>query len=52
MQASNGDTDMKNKICGHGVGEWGVGEGGTNGENSMETYSSTHKIDSQWAFAV
>ena len=39
LQASNGDADIKNEIYGHGVGEWGAGEGGMNGESSMETYT-------------
>ena len=39
MQASNGDADIKNEIYGHGVGVWGAGVGGMNGESSMETYT-------------
>ena len=30
----------------------GEGEGETNGEGSLETYTTICKIDSQWEFAV
>ena len=41
---------------GMGWGRWGrrrkEGEGGTNGESSMEAYSTAYVNNSQWKFAV
>ena len=49
LQSSNGDTDIENRF-GDTVGE---GDGGTNGESSMKTYTFTIcKTDSQWEFAI
>ena len=49
MQASNGETDLREQIYGHG-------ERGREGEmyrkSNMETYITICKIHSQWEFAV
>ena len=37
MQSSNGDADIENKLMDMGSGE--EGQGGTNGESSMEAYT-------------
>ena len=44
--SSSGDADIENRFVDTGVGGW-EGEGGTNGEISIETYINTCKIDSQ-----
>ena len=46
LQGSNGDTDLENTFIDLGVGV--EGEGGTNGESSVETYITIWKIDSKW----
>ena len=40
----------REQTCGHE--EQGEGEGGTNGESGMETYTIIYLTDSQWDFAV
>lgn len=43
------DTDKENRLV-YSVGE---GDGGTNGERSIETYTTPYvKLDSQWKFTV
>ena len=41
---------QKTDLWTQGLGE--EGEGGTNGESNMETYTTICKIDSQWEFVV
>ena len=41
MQGSSGDADIRNRLVDMGWGE--EGEGGTNGESSMETYTNICK---------
>ena len=50
MQGSNGDADVESRLRDMSSGE--EGEDGTNGETSMETYTTICKIDNQWKFAV
>ena len=51
MQASNGETDIENRLMDMvGLGEEGVGE--MHGESNMETYIAICKIDSKCEFAV
>jgi len=47
LQGSNGDRHGE-----QAVDTVGKGKGGTNWENSMETYITICKTDSKWAFAV
>ena len=42
MQASSGDTDVKNRCTGVGAGE--EGEGGANGGSNVETYTPPYAI--------
>ena len=49
LQGSNGETDIENRLNGHG--ERG-GEGEMYGKSNMETYITICKIDSQREFAV
>ena len=49
LQGNNEETDIENRLNGHG--EWG-GEGELYGKNNMEAYITISKIDSQWEFAV
>ena len=49
LQGSNGDTDPQNRL----VDTEKEGEGGTNWESGIDTYTLPHaKLDSQWKFAV
>ena len=48
MQGGKGDTDKKNRI----LDTIGEREGGVIWENSIETYSTIYKRDSQWEFDV
>ena len=47
MQGRKRDEDKQQTL-----GTMGEGEGGTNRENSMETYITICKIDREWEFAV
>ena len=49
LQGSNGDADIDNRL----VDTVGKGEGGTNWESSIETYTWPYiKSDSHWKFVV
>ena len=49
MQGNNGETDIENRLNGHG--ERG-GEGEMQGKSNIKTYITICKIDSQREFAV
>ena len=50
LQVSNRDADIENRL----VDTVGEGEGGTNQESNIETYTLPHilEMDGQWEFAV
>ena len=50
LQGSNRDVDMDNRLMDMSGREEEECE--TNGDNSMEPYTLSYKIDSQWKFAV
>ena len=49
LQGSNGETDIENRLYGHGDGGE---EGEMYGKSNMETYITICKIDSQGEIAV
>ena len=49
LQGNSGETDIENRLNGHG--ERG-GEGEMYGTSNMETYITICKIESQWEFAL
>ena len=51
FQGSSGDTDIENRLMDMGGGRY-KGEGGTNGESSMETCTLTYMFPYKWELDV